>query len=196
MYSEQSTNMSQWGSQKSLCLPKKRMSPPNVPHTPIICISVFASRRRAASYQGPSLSLNFSFSVAEPSWKTQSCASGKRPLGLGWLKTNGLRFSFGGASDNLRGELVRDQVCGPRVRVAGRPLHALAFLEGGITGNPECNCAVSVRQADSPVTDTLPAVSTTAALHARSAWTHSDSTKNSPLSVIVLNDSSLSGRNT
>lgn len=132
--------------------------------TPIICISVFPFARRAVSYHRLSLSLNFSSSVAGPSWKTQSCASGKRPL-LGLmvrpLENKGLSFSLRGASDNLRGELVRDQVRGPRVRVAGRPLRVLALYGGGIAGSPKHNWAVSVRQADGRVTDTLNALPTT-----------------------------------
>lgn len=58
----------------------------------------------------------------------------------GWrfesLKTKGLSFSFRGASDNLRGELVRDQVCGPRAPAAGRTLRAPTPWGGGITGSP------------------------------------------------------------
>ncbi len=73
---------------------KTHVPPPNTPHTPVICISVFASTRRAASYHGPGLSLNFSSSVAGPSWKTQSCASVERPLGSMALLVENQRLEF------------------------------------------------------------------------------------------------------
>lgn len=73
---------------------KNACPPPNTPHTPVICISVFASTRRAASYHGPGLSLNFSSSVAGPSWKTQSCASVERPLGSMALLVENQRLEF------------------------------------------------------------------------------------------------------
>lgn len=61
MYSEQSTNMSL---RKALHSLKK--APPHT-YTPVICISVFPSTRRAVSYHRLGLSLNFFSSVAGPS---------------------------------------------------------------------------------------------------------------------------------
>lgn len=177
MYAEQSTNMSQWGSQKSLCLPKKRMSPPKLPHThtPIICISVFASTRRAVSYQGPSLSLNFSSSVAEPSWKTQSFASGKRPLGLGWLKPTAWGFLSEGPQI-IWGESRWEIKCvALGYEWQDGPSMLRLFWEEGLqeTRSATVPCQWDRQTARSQIRSLL--FQRQATLHARSARTHSDS---------------------
>ncbi len=114
--------------QKNACPPPKHTTHTSHLH---FCFCFYEKELRLIT--GPALSLNFLFQCSRAFLKTQSCASVERPLGSMALlvENQRLEFFFQRASDNLRGELVRDQVCGPRLQVAGRPLRAPAPLWGG-----------------------------------------------------------------
>lgn len=156
---------------------KNACPPPKLPHThtPIFCISVFASTRRAVSYQGPSLSLNFSSSVAEPSWKTQSFASGKRPLGLGWLKPTAWGF-LSERPQIIWGESWWEIKCvALGYKWQDGPSMLRLFWEEGLqeTRSATVPCQWDRQTARSQIRSLL--FQRQATLHARSAQTHSDS---------------------